>query len=111
MWRILGEPGKDLCNKNLGVTRRDVLRVGGSGMLGLSLGSMLELQARAEQAPVPDPWRCLEEVQRKAIGRQRPWAIRSSGVILHFAETGVNGRAEGVDASVDASERKSHRPA
>ena len=52
MWRILGEPGKDLCNKNLGVTRRDVLRVGGSGMLGLSLGSMLELQARAEQAPV-----------------------------------------------------------
>ncbi len=52
MWRILGEPGKDLCNKNLGVTRRDVLRVGGSGMLGLSLGSMLELQARADQAPV-----------------------------------------------------------
>ncbi len=51
MWRVLGEPGKDLCDKNLGVTRRDVLRVGGSGMLGLTLGSMLELQARAENAP------------------------------------------------------------
>jgi len=48
MWRVLGEPGKDLCDKNLGITRRDVLRVGGSGMMGLTLGSMLELQARAE---------------------------------------------------------------
>jgi len=51
MWRVLGEPGKDLCDKNLGVSRRDVLRVGGSGMLGLTLGSMLELQARAENTP------------------------------------------------------------
>jgi hypothetical protein len=40
-----GQPGKDLCDRSLGVSRRDVLRVGGSGMLGLSLGAMLQLQA------------------------------------------------------------------
>src|ERR1700678_2487688 len=42
---VPGQSGKDLCDQQLGVTRRDLLRVGGSGMLGLSLGSMLELQA------------------------------------------------------------------
>ncbi|HEX4129311.1 MAG TPA: DUF1501 domain-containing protein [Pirellulales bacterium] len=42
---IPGQPGKDLCDRNLGMTRRDLLRVGGSGMLGLSLGSMFQLQA------------------------------------------------------------------
>src|SRR5215470_3296425 len=47
MLRIPGQPGKDLCDSHLGVTRRDILRVGGSGMLGLSLGGMLELQAKA----------------------------------------------------------------
>ncbi len=45
MIRVPGQPGKDLCDSHLGVTRRDVLRVGGSGVLGLSLGSMLKLQA------------------------------------------------------------------
>ncbi|MFO1095571.1 MAG: DUF1501 domain-containing protein [Planctomycetaceae bacterium] len=45
--RVPGQPGKDLCDSHLGVTRRDILRVGGSGMLGLSLGGMLELQAKA----------------------------------------------------------------
>ncbi len=42
---VPGQSGKDLCDPELGVTRRDVLRVGGSGLLGLSLGSMLQLQA------------------------------------------------------------------
>ena len=42
---VPGQPGKDLCDRHLGVTRRDLLRVGGSGLLGLSLGSMLQLQA------------------------------------------------------------------
>ena len=42
---VPGQPGKDLCDPHLGVTRRDILRVGGSGLLGLSLGSMLQLQA------------------------------------------------------------------
>ena len=45
MFSIKGRPGKDLCDRHLGATRRDVLRVGGSGMLGLSLGSLFELQA------------------------------------------------------------------
>src|SRR6187200_3258663 len=42
---IPGQPGKDLCDKNLGVTRRDILRVGGSGLLGMTLGGMLKLQS------------------------------------------------------------------
>ncbi|MBR90952.1 MAG: hypothetical protein CMO66_06770 [Verrucomicrobiales bacterium] len=49
MIRIPGELGKDLCDSHLGVSRRDVLRVGGSGMLGLSLGGMFELAAKAEE--------------------------------------------------------------
>ena len=47
MFRILGDPGKDLCDKNLAPSRRDFLRVGGSGILGLNLASMLELKAKA----------------------------------------------------------------
>lgn len=51
MLRIQGPAGKDVCDKQLGMSRRDVLRVGGSGMLGLSLGSMLALKdASANQA-------------------------------------------------------------
>ena len=42
---VPGPAGKDLCDRNLGVTRRDILRVGGSGLLGMSLGSLLQLQA------------------------------------------------------------------
>src|SRR5438105_2358529 len=42
---VPGRPGKDLCDPHLGMTRRDVLRVGGSGLFGLTLGSLLELRA------------------------------------------------------------------
>src|SRR5947209_5573463 len=42
---IPGRPGKDLCDPHLGMTRRDILRVGGSGLLGLSLGTLFQLQA------------------------------------------------------------------
>ena len=45
MFRIVGNAGKDLCDPQLTVTRRDVLRVGGSAMLGLSLGGLLKLQS------------------------------------------------------------------
>lgn len=45
MLNIQGLPGKDLCDPGAGTTRRDVLRVGGSGMLGLSLANMLQLKA------------------------------------------------------------------
>jgi hypothetical protein len=46
---IPGQTGKDLCDRHLKPSRRDVLRVGGSGMLGLSLGSMFQLQAQAAE--------------------------------------------------------------
>jgi uncharacterized protein (DUF1501 family) len=45
MITIPGQPGKDLCDEQGGgITRRDLLRIGGSGLLGLSLGSMFRLQ-------------------------------------------------------------------
>ena len=52
MIRVPGELGKDMCDSHLGMTRRDVLRVGGSGMLGLSLGGMLEMQAQAKETKI-----------------------------------------------------------
>jgi len=53
---VPGQAGKDLCDRSLGVTRRDLLRIGGSGLLGMSLGGMLQLQARAAgSADAPRP--------------------------------------------------------
>lgn len=45
MLSILGQPGKDLCDRNLGMTRRSVLQVGGSALFGMSLGNLLQMQA------------------------------------------------------------------
>jgi hypothetical protein len=46
MFRIVGSnAAKDLCDAHLRPTRRDLLRVGGAGVLGLSLGSLLKLQS------------------------------------------------------------------
>ena len=53
---IPGQSGKDLCDSHLGVTRRDLLRVGGSGMLGLSLGGMLQLQSASAAAVGGPGW-------------------------------------------------------
>jgi uncharacterized protein (DUF1501 family) len=50
MFRIQGPRCKDLCDPHLAPTRRDILRVGGSGILGLSLGGMFQLQARSNEA-------------------------------------------------------------
>jgi uncharacterized protein (DUF1501 family) len=47
MIRIPGQPGRDLCDNHLGYTRRDLIRVGGSAILGMTLGSMFSLKARA----------------------------------------------------------------
>src|SRR3954449_4213119 len=44
---VPGLAGKDLCDKGLGWSRRDILRVGGSGLLGISLGTMFRMQAAA----------------------------------------------------------------
>ena len=48
---IPGQPGKDVCDPQVGVTRRDILRVGGSAIMGMTLGGMLQLQAKAADAP------------------------------------------------------------
>src|SRR6185436_1847761 len=45
---VPNEAPRDGCRH--GMTRRDVLRYGGSGVLGLSLGSMFGLQAKAQEA-------------------------------------------------------------
>lgn len=52
MLSILGQRAKDLCDSQLGMNRRDVLRVGGSGMFGLTLGSMLQMKAQAEESKI-----------------------------------------------------------
>lgn len=44
-----GARGKDLCDPGLKSSRRELMRVGGSGVLGLSLSSMFGLQARAAE--------------------------------------------------------------
>ncbi len=48
---VPGQPGKDLCDRSLGVTRRDLLRVGGSGLMGISLGGLFRLQAATAAGP------------------------------------------------------------
>ena len=45
-----GPAGRDLCDEKSVLSRRDLLRVGGGTLLGLSLGSMLRLQAQAAEA-------------------------------------------------------------
>jgi hypothetical protein len=46
---IPGQPGKDTCD---GITRRDLLRVGGSAMLGLTLADIFKVQkSQASEAP------------------------------------------------------------
>src|SRR4051794_35585815 len=48
---IPGQAGKDTCD---GITRRELLRVGGSAMLGLTLADLFRLQeATANESPGP----------------------------------------------------------
>lgn len=44
MLRIEGQPGRDLCDSSLKVSRRDLLRIGQSCALGLSLGGLFSLK-------------------------------------------------------------------
>src|SRR5881394_1063255 len=53
MIKIPGGTCSDLCDPQLKLTRRDLLRVGGAGILGLSLGSLLKLQALAGETSAP----------------------------------------------------------
>ncbi len=54
MFRIVGRPGKDLCDRELSISRRDVLRVGGIGMMGLSLGGLLKLKEANASSPAAE---------------------------------------------------------
>jgi uncharacterized protein (DUF1501 family) len=53
MLRIPGQLAKDVCDRGVGMSRRDLLRVGGSSMLGLSLAEVLQLQ-KAQAATAAD---------------------------------------------------------
>lgn len=46
---IPGQAGKDLCDQNVGVSRRELLRVGGSSLLGMNLAGLLKSE-RSVQA-------------------------------------------------------------
>ncbi len=46
---IPGQPGKDLCDSHLGMTRRALLRVGGSSLLGATLGGLFQQQAHSQE--------------------------------------------------------------
>ena len=52
MFRIPGPKGRDLCDSHLGNTRRDFLRVGGAGMLGMSLNTIMRAQAASAASPL-----------------------------------------------------------
>ena len=52
---IPGQPGKDLCDKHLGITRRDLMRVGGSTMMGMTLGGMLQAKAGGAESSAGGP--------------------------------------------------------
>ncbi len=43
---IPGRPGKDTCD---GITRRDLLRIGGSAVLGITLADLFRMQAQAKK--------------------------------------------------------------
>ncbi len=50
MLSFKGFKAKDLCDPNLDATRRTFLRVGGAGMLGLSLPNLLQLESASANA-------------------------------------------------------------
>lgn len=58
MFRFSGQPGKDLCDRHLGISRRDVLRVGGAGMIGMTLNEIFRAQAlgASTKGSTPPGW-------------------------------------------------------
>src|SRR6266516_3779713 len=50
MIRLPGGFNTDLCDSHAKMTRRDLLRIGGSSILGLTLGQLLRLNAQASPA-------------------------------------------------------------
>ncbi|MEI9897941.1 MAG: DUF1501 domain-containing protein [Chthoniobacter sp.] len=77
MLRIPGQPGRDLCDHHLGVTRRDLIRIGGSAILGCTLGSLLSLKARAAAAAATD-----------AVGKGGPGWGKAKSVVMVYLQGG-----------------------
>jgi hypothetical protein len=71
---IPGRAGKDTCD---GVTRRELLRVGGSALLGLSLADVLRLQNQANANPSP-----------ATTANRGPGFGRANSVILIYLQGG-----------------------
>ncbi len=90
MIRIPGQPGRDLCDSHLGVTRRDLLRVGGSAILGLTLGSMFSLKARAAEARL-----------KEASGKGPGWNKAKSVILVYL---------QGGPSHLDLWDPKEHMP-
>jgi hypothetical protein len=72
MIAISGHTGNGFRDRYLGITRRDVLRVGGSGLLGLSLGSMLQLR---DTCAAGNP---------RGVGRRPGWGQAKSLIMLYL---------------------------
>ncbi|MEM7015558.1 MAG: DUF1501 domain-containing protein, partial [Verrucomicrobiota bacterium] len=58
MIRIPGAVARDLCDSHLKPSRRDFLRIGGAGMLGMSLNNILAVQGASASSPLAgkDGW-------------------------------------------------------
>src|SRR5688500_14945368 len=77
---IPGQAGKDLCDSHLGVSRRDLLRVGGSAVLGMTLGGMLKLKdAQGATGSAPGS---------SALGGSGPGWNKAKSVILVYLQGG-----------------------
>jgi hypothetical protein len=83
---IPGQSGKDLCDPGIAPSRRALLRVGGSALFGLSLGSLFQLQAASEaraataddEEPGPDG----------GTGARRPAGARAKSIIMVYLQGG-----------------------
>jgi hypothetical protein len=70
MLRIVGAPGRDTCDQGA-ISRRDVVRIGMSGMLGLSLPMLLGRNAVAA-----------------SVGKERPGWGRAKSIIMVYLQGG-----------------------
>jgi hypothetical protein len=68
-----GRPGKDLCDANLGTSRRAILRAGSIGLFGISLPNLLRLEAAAKE-------------MKPAVGTGTPpgWGRAKSVVMIYL---------------------------
>jgi hypothetical protein len=85
---IPGQSGKDTCD---GVTRRDLLRVGGSAILGFTLADILGFQQQAKAVPTPS-------------ANRGPGFGRANSVILLYLQGGPS-HLDLWDPKPDAPER------